>query len=229
MRPTNIDGDKKRLLSAIGLTAFLYAACGATLALYPSWGSGSGSAEPSRREALRLTLSGADQSRADQSGNYAPTASPPARQVPAKRDDVVHEALENQESPAVTAVQGDRGDDGVSGLVASDVAANGPITAGGSLPGSGEESFRAWLDESIRTGLSYPERARRRGVEGIVILSLTVAGDGSSCVVSVTRGSGSAILDRDALSFVNSLFPSPIAPGKEFTTPLKIQYLFNKR
>lgn len=215
MRPIHIDGDKKRLLSAIGLTAFLYAACGATLALHASWDAGSRSPEPNRRPPLRLTLTG------------APLPGAPIPPAPST-------AASN--APAQPALQEESSRTGVpaADIVVSDQGAPGEAVAVGTglesaVPGSGEEAFLGWLDDSIRTGLSYPERARRREIEGTVLLSLTVSQDGATCVVSVSRGSGSRVLDQDALRFVKSLFPSPIAPGKEFTTPLKIQYLLKKR
>jgi len=171
-------------------------------------------ADPSRLPVVRLSLSGASRPGSEASRperESSPVIEPPE----AKQENMpAHDA-----------------DKGIYDL--DDAASLGEFSAGGTgsaeTDSSGEETFRAWLDESIKAGLAYPERARRRGIEGTVILSLTVAEDGSTCAVSVSRGSGSQILDRDALRFVKSLFPAPIAPGREFTTPLKIQYLFTQR
>ena len=45
----------------------------------------------------------------------------------------------------------------------------------------------------------YPRRARRQGIEGRVVIRLTVAADGTPARISVLQGSGHAILDRAAV------------------------------
>jgi protein TonB len=89
----------------------------------------------------------------------------------------------------------------------------------------GTGRFSSWIDGAIRKRLVYPERARRRNVQGSVILALSVPADGSRCEASVLESSGSAILDDAALSLLRSLFPAPVPPEKEFHSPVKIQYL----
>jgi len=84
--------------------------------------------------------------------------------------------------------------------------------------------FLTWLDAEIRDRLAYPDKARRRNIEGVVTVRLSVPADGSSCDVVVTGGSGSTLLDRAAVDLVRSLFPADISPGEYFTDFLKIEY-----
>jgi len=84
--------------------------------------------------------------------------------------------------------------------------------------------FVAWLEAEIRERLVYPDRARRRNIEGVVTVGLTVPADGSSCVAVVTGGSGSTLLDRAAVDLVRSLFPAGISPGNEFADSIQIAY-----
>lgn len=50
----------------------------------------------------------------------------------------------------------------------------------------------------------YPVAARRRGYEGLVVLSVTVGTDGSARKVEVTSSSGYDLLDRSALDAVRA-------------------------
>ncbi|ULQ59207.1 energy transducer TonB [Brucepastera parasyntrophica] len=89
---------------------------------------------------------------------------------------------------------------------------------------AGKNEFFMWLDAAIRTRLNYPERARRRNIEGTVFLLVSVSPGGETCRVSVSESSGSALLDAHAIQLVESLFPSPLRPGKEYRDVIKITY-----
>lgn len=136
----------------------------------------------------------------------------------------------NRAIPAGDGAQGpesSRGDGSVS-IAGSPGNTDGYAFSGnGFLPDGvrGSGGFSDWIDGAIRKRLVYPERARRRNVQGAVILALSVPADGSRCEASVLSSSGSPILDAAALSLLRSLFPSPVAPGKAFYSPVKIQYL----
>lgn len=114
-----------------------------------------------------------------------------------------------------------------SGSACSTASSTGPSsdgTSGSTL----RSAFLAWLDESIRKKLVYPARARRRGIEGLVELGITVDADGALRRVQVTRTSGSAILDTDALELLRSLFPSSSPPGVDFADTVRIRYIFER-
>ncbi len=117
----------------------------------------------------------------------------------------------NQLLPAeTTGGSGETGDQGGTGAVS---------------PGA----FIAWLDGAISERLLYPERARRRNLQGTVELLLNVKADGSACGVQLVRGSGYAVLDRDAIDLVASLFPSPVRPGTDFADIVRIEYVLEKK
>jgi protein TonB len=55
----------------------------------------------------------------------------------------------------------------------------------------------------------YPAQARQQGIEGTVVLKLTVAADGRPTNVTVNRSSGSAALDEAAVEHVRKARFSP--------------------
>jgi protein TonB len=71
--------------------------------------------------------------------------------------------------------------------------------------------YRAAL-ERIRAHRRYPELARRRGLEGTVTLTFTVAADGSVGGLRVKRGVD-PMLDDAALEAVREAAPLPAALG----------------
>lgn len=72
---------------------------------------------------------------------------------------------------------------------------------------------------------SYPEEAKRFGVEGKVNLRLIVSEDGSVKSVEVVSSSGSKILDREATKLIMSIgkFPQP-PDNKPLTFNISIDY-----
>lgn len=69
--------------------------------------------------------------------------------------------------------------------------------------GAAPEPLRAYVEGLLLTDLArhfeYPLLARRRGWQGIVLLSLTVEADGALERVRINRSSGYEVLDRSAL------------------------------
>ncbi len=55
----------------------------------------------------------------------------------------------------------------------------------------------------------YPEQARQQGIEGTVVLKLTVGADGRARNVTVARSSGHAALDQAAVAHVKKTRFSP--------------------
>lgn len=71
--------------------------------------------------------------------------------------------------------------------------------------------MRAWVDKVERVGnLNYPEQARRQGLSGELVLTVSIARDGTVKGVLVNSGSGRAILDNAAVRVVQ--LASPFAP-----------------
>jgi protein TonB len=71
--------------------------------------------------------------------------------------------------------------------------------------------MRAWVDKVERVGnLNYPEQARRQGLSGELVLTVSIARDGTVKGVLVNSGSGRKILDNAAVRVVQ--LASPFAP-----------------
>jgi TonB family protein len=61
----------------------------------------------------------------------------------------------------------------------------------------GSENYR-YIRDAILKNLRYPERARRLGLEGKVLLSFVVLEDGTTSEIKVLDGSRHRILDESA-------------------------------
>jgi len=90
------------------------------------------------------------------------------------------------------------------------------------LPQHRIDAYLARLQALIRKRLHYPARARRRGLEGEVLLDLEIAPDGTIQAVQVHRGSGHRALDRAAVRTLRAIANAGPPPG-ERTGPLALQ------
>jgi protein TonB len=69
----------------------------------------------------------------------------------------------------------------------------------------------AWRAKVERIGnLNYPEEAKRRGLQGSLVLDVTIRADGSVSAIAVRRSSGYKLLDDAALRIVE--LAAPFAP-----------------
>ncbi|MBP2673175.1 MAG: TonB family protein [Deltaproteobacteria bacterium] len=92
----------------------------------------------------------------------------------------------------------------------------------GPLPGNGDpgEGY-GYLREAIQRGIAYPVMARKMGWEGRVVVEFQILPDGTVRDVRVARGSGFAVLDRNAVEAVRSAAPFPRPPaGAKVLTPV---------
>lgn len=68
---------------------------------------------------------------------------------------------------------------------------------------SGSQVIAAALDQGIRNvPPAYPPRAVREGEQGLVVLRIHIAADGSATSVDISRSSGYGLLDRAAQSAI---------------------------
>ncbi len=73
--------------------------------------------------------------------------------------------------------------------------------------------MRAWTDKVERVGnMNYPEKARRDGLLGTLIVSVGVMADGSLESVEILRSSGFEILDQAAIRIVELSAPYAALP-----------------
>jgi len=78
-----------------------------------------------------------------------------------------------------------------------------------------------YLRDDIQRGIAYPPVARRMGWEGNVVVSFRIHPDGSASDIRVVRGSGFAVLDRNAVEAVRSASPFRTPPAAaEIVTPV---------
>ncbi len=85
---------------------------------------------------------------------------------------------------------------------------------------------RLWLQEQLRSHFRYPGLARRRGLEGTVILHFRVEKDGQIINIKVLESSGHGILDRNAHSTLENIArvdrgqPLLISQAMDLTLPV---------
>jgi protein TonB len=73
--------------------------------------------------------------------------------------------------------------------------------------------MRAWVEKVERIGnLNYPEEARRQGLSGRLIMTVSVGRDGSVKGVVLQRSSGFKLLDDAARRVVQLASPFPSLP-----------------
>lgn len=73
--------------------------------------------------------------------------------------------------------------------------------------------MRGWVDRVERVGnLNYPNEARRRGLHGDVLMTVTLNRDGSVKGIEVVQSSGQPLLDAAAQRIVRLAAPFPALP-----------------
>lgn len=84
--------------------------------------------------------------------------------------------------------------------------------------------LRYWLERHKE----YPRLARRRGMEGVVVVALRVARDGALVNRGIREGSGFDILDKETLELLSRADPMPAFPtdmkGKYLDVVVPIEY-----
>jgi len=73
--------------------------------------------------------------------------------------------------------------------------------------------MRGWVDRVERIGnLNYPNEARRRGLHGDVLMTVTLNRDGSVKTIEIVQSSGQPLLDAAAQRIVRLSAPFPAIP-----------------
>jgi len=79
----------------------------------------------------------------------------------------------------------------------------------------------AYIKDKIEKEIVYPRIARRRGLEGKVILSFVICEDGTVHDINIVEESGYTILDKNAVATVKRAAPFPPPPVRaEIVLPL---------
>lgn len=113
-------------------------------------------------------------------------------------------------------------------------AAGGPAPTASLRPAQqegrapGVQTGASGIAEGIRSRIealkSYPFAARRRGVEGTVVVFVKVNGTGDLIEHRIQRSSGSPLLDESALSLIKKVFPYTPGAGREVELDIPITY-----
>ena len=89
--------------------------------------------------------------------------------------------------------------------------------------GKEEKCFNKYLLERIYRELKYPQEAQSKGIEGKVILALTINRDGKLGDIKVLRGIGGGC-DKESIRVAKSLFLKWI-PAHHDGVPVNSQYI----
>jgi len=144
-------------------------------------------------------------------------------------------AAANPQAPPSASARDAAGGAAASGV--GDAKAGAATTAAGStaaaragagaVGGAGEgaaERIASELVAFIETHKTYPEAARRRGLEGKAVIAFRVRADGILDWARVDSSSGSAILDSTALGLVKSAFPIAFSGDRSVELRLPIDF-----
>lgn len=80
------------------------------------------------------------------------------------------------------------------------------------------------IKRQIDDAKEYPQRARRRNLEGVVTVLFTIGAGGELESISVSTSSGTRILDRSAITAVQKAAPFDPPPKGSITLKLPIRY-----
>ena len=228
MRPTVIERDNKRLLAALVLTCGLYGGL-AGLALAVRFPDARANRNPYGTIRISLLPAVKQEPVRTKEAERTPEGEEPRREAVPAAAGPLREALPSGQDVAVdappveTSFSGEQS--GGQSFRSVETAVSYPAAEGDvDQVAATKARFLVWLDAEIREKLAYPDKARRRNIEGVVTVRLSVPADGSSCDAVVTGGSGSTLLDRAAVDLVRSLFPADISPGGSFTEHIEIGY-----
>jgi periplasmic protein TonB len=76
-----------------------------------------------------------------------------------------------------------------------------------------DPSWQSRLFKHLQRFKNYPSAARDRGVEGVVTMTFTMNREGKVLARQITRSSGNAALDAEALAMVDRAQPLPAFPA----------------
>ena len=76
------------------------------------------------------------------------------------------------------------------------------------------EQHFAYIKKMIEKEFVYPRIARRRGLEGKVVVSFVICEDGSVHGVKIIESSGHKILDKNAIACIKRATPFPPPPAR---------------
>ncbi|WP_448587450.1 TonB family protein [Thermocrinis sp.] len=95
-------------------------------------------------------------------------------------------------------------------------------------PTSEMDRYYAMIKQIIESRKRYPEEARRRGEEGVVIVSFTIEEGGNPTNIRISGSSRSTSLDNETLRLIRSLRFPPPPGGKALSLSVEIEYTLRR-
>ncbi len=112
---------------------------------------------------------------------------------------------------------------GASGS-ASGGGAGGASSAGGSSSAGDESAALASIVREVEAHKQYPRRARQTGVEGRVVLAVSISASGVVTAVEVAEKHSSALLNRAALKAADGLVGMKLPLSKAMTVKVPVVF-----
>lgn len=113
------------------------------------------------------------------------------------------------------------------GKAAKRTDAPGPRTNASNGPGAGrsanDANYRGVVSAHLARYKRFPPEAQNRGAQGAATVTFTIGGSGGVTSVSLSRGTGVAALDQEAVAMVRRASPFPAPPNgrpMSFTVPV---------
>jgi len=135
-----------------------------------------------------------------------------------KAPDVSRESIHVQQLPSI------------KGVKVSDWQPDAPAAApsaepsGVATPQITEEAYKDIIDRKIRGSVVYPSRAKKRNLEGKVVVSVAIGSDGEITELKIAQSSGHSLLDRTVLKTVKAAAPFSKPPRGPVTVLVPIQF-----
>lgn len=76
-----------------------------------------------------------------------------------------------------------------------------------------DASFKSEVLARLRSAKRYPDAARKKGMEGVAVLSFTISASGRVTSARIVKGSGYALLDQATLAMARNAQPFPAIPA----------------
>ncbi|MGL4987320.1 MAG: energy transducer TonB [Treponemataceae bacterium] len=80
------------------------------------------------------------------------------------------------------------------------------------------------INKKINENHFYPERARKRNIEGVVFLKLVISLEGNLVFCEIIQSAGKEILDSSAIKLVKSIFPLDTKPYALSEVSVSVRY-----
>lgn len=159
---------------------------------------------------------------------------PPVKQVEAPKKVEVAEPVQKQAEPKPqpAGLTNSSKSEGTVGEVAqSQAAAASSGSGGGAASKAAMVDYQSSVLQMLNRYREYPDRAKRRGIEGQNSVLLVIARDGSISVFKMVSASGSKLLDRETERMIERVRQFPPFPDDmlEDSITLTIPVVYNLR